>query len=182
MTTTGRRFAAQETTIYRDLQNTMTKVKATTLRISPRDLMNAKDVQAEIRFDRGGRRYVVRCKKWANWLDNLRAAERCIYYLHRAIEEYGVTTSESGLDAAFAQFFVAFEAPPDDTVLMLTDGKVKWHEVLGVDPTKVNRQGVINAFRALARVHHPDFGGSPDDFKRIKAAYDEGVAATSKSG
>lgn len=174
----GRRFAAQETTVYRDLQNTMKKVGASSLKIAARDLMDVKDVQAEIQFDRGGRRYVVRCKKWGNWLDNLRAAERCIYYLHRAIEEYGVTTSESGLDAAFAQFFVAFEATPDDAVLMLGDGKAKWYEVLGLDPQKITRQGVINAWRALVRVHHPDNGGKPEDFKRIKAAYDEGIAAT----
>jgi DnaJ-domain-containing protein 1 len=171
-----RRFKAQETTTYRDLQATMKRLGATSLRVSPRDLLNPKDNQAEIIFDRGGRRYAVRCKKWGDWLDNLRAAERCIYYLHRAIEEYGVITNEQRLGEAFAGFFLQFEAPPDDTVLMLGSGRSEWWEVLGVrqDATKGE---VVNAFRALARIHHPDTGGNADDFKRIRDAYERGIAA-----
>lgn len=172
----ARRFAAQETTTYRDLQTTMKKLGATSVRVAPRDLMNPKDIQAEIVFDRGGRRYVVRCRKWGAWLDNLRAGERTIYYLFRAIDEYGVTTSEQQLGEAFTALFAGFEATPDDTVLALGSGKQIWHEVLGIKPgaTKVE---IISAFRALARTHHPDTGGDADTFKRLRTAYEQGIAA-----
>lgn len=172
----ARRFAAQETTTYGDLQTTMKKLGATSVRVAPRDLMDAKDVQAEIVFDRGGRRYVVRCKKWGAWLDNLRAAERTIYYLYRAIDEYGVTTNEQHLGQAFAALFAGFEAPPDDTVLALGSGQQLWHEVLGVKP-EATKPEIINAYRALARTHHPDAGGDAETFKRLRSAYEQGIAA-----
>lgn len=171
----ARRFAAQETTTYRDLQGTMKKLGATSLRVSPRDLMNPKDTACEIIFDRGGRRYAVRCKKWQDWQDNLRAAERTIYYLYRAIDEYGVTANESKLGEAFAQFFTAFEAAPDDAVLMLGSGKNEWWEVLGVK-VEATKAEIINAYRALAKIHHPDTGGDPETFKRLRKAYEMAIA------
>jgi DnaJ-domain-containing protein 1 len=169
-----RRFAAQETTTYRDLQNTMKRLGATSLRVSPRDLLNAKDNACEIVFDRAGRRYVVRCRKWTDWLDNLRAAERTIFYLYRAIDEYGVTTNESKLGEVFAQFFTAFEATPDDTVLALGSGAENWWEVLAVKQD-ASKAEVINAYRALAKIHHPDAGGQPEMFERLRRAYEQGV-------
>lgn len=176
---TARRFAAQEPTIFRDLQSTMRKLGATSLRVSPRDLLNPRDNQSEVIWDRAGRRYVVRCKKWPNYLDNLRASERVIYYLHRAVEEYGVTSSQGKLDEAVEQLFSAFEAPPDDTVLMLASGQDRWWERLGVRQA-ASRVEIINAYRALAKTHHPDAGGEPETFKRLRAAYEEGIAATSQ--
>lgn len=171
-----RRFKAQETTTYRDLQNTMKKLGATSLRVSPRDLMNPRDLQAEIIFDRGGKRYVVRCKKWSDWLDNLRAGERVIYYLHRAIEEYGVVTNEQRLGEMFSTFFLCFEATPDDTVLMLGDGSKPWWETLSIR-REASRAEIMNAYRALAKIHHPDAGGSAADFKRLRKAYEDGLQA-----
>lgn len=176
--TPARRFEATETTTYRDLQNTMRRLGATSLRV-PRDLLDPKAKGAEIIFDRAGRRYVVRCAKWPAFLDNLRAAERTIYYLYLAIDNYGATTNASTLEAGFAQFFAGFEALPDDTaLLMLTDGSAPWHEVLGVrlDAAKAD---VISAFRALARTHHPDAGGDPAMFKQLRRAYEQGLAARS---
>lgn len=170
----ARRFAAQETTTYRDLQNTMKRLGATSLRVNPRDLMNPKDVQVEIVFDRGGKRYVVRCRKWADWLDNLRAAERTIFYLYRAIDEYGVTTNEAKLGEVFAQIFTAFEATPDDLVLALGSGSEAWWDVLGVK-REATKAEVINAYRALAKIHHPDTGGTADTFKRLRRAYEQAV-------
>lgn len=172
----ARRFRAQEVTVYRDLQATMRRLGATSLRVGQRDLLNPRDVQAEIVFDRGGRRYVVRCKKWADWLDNLRAAERVIHYLYRAIDEYGVVTNEQRLGEAFEQFFSGFEALPDDTVLMLGDGSAPWYETLGVKPD-ATRADIMAAFRALARVHHPDASGDPEMFKRVRRAYEQGLEA-----
>lgn len=46
------------------------------------------------------------------------------------------------------------------------------HEVLGV-PDWASAEEVKQRFRELALLHHPDHGGDPQEFMRIKAAYDE---------
>jgi DnaJ-domain-containing protein 1 len=175
-----RRFAAQETTVYRDLQNSMKRLGATSLRVGQRDLLNPKDVKAEIQFDRAGKRYVVRCMKWANFLDNLRAAERTIFYLYRAIAEYGAETNAQAFGQAVDQFFAGFEALPDDSVLMLGNGKQHWWDALGVKQ-EATKAEIISAYRALARVHHPDAGGDATMFKRLREAYEHGLTARGAS-
>jgi hypothetical protein len=175
----ARRFKATETTVYRDLQNSMRKLGATSLRVGQRDLLNPKDVHAEIVFDRptsnGAKRYVVRCMKWTNHLDNLRAAERTIFYLYRAIAEYGAETNAQAFGQAVDQFFAGFEALPDDTVLMLGNGKQDWWDALGIKRAATKAE-ISSAFRSLARVHHPDAGGDPVTFKRLREAYEHALA------
>jgi hypothetical protein len=175
-----RRFQAAETTIYRDLQSTMRKLGATSLRV-PRDLLDQDAVGAEIVFDRNGRRYRVSCDRWRYWLDNVRAAERTIYYLYSALNDWGALSSETVLDGAFDQFFGGWQATPDDSVLLLGDGNRPWWEVLGVTP-KATAAEIRNAFRALARVHHPDAGGDPADFRRLREAYEMGMADIEQRG
>jgi DnaJ-domain-containing protein 1 len=165
---TKRRFSAKPTTIQRELRLVIERMGATSLHIN-QDVFNG---TAEIVFDRGGRRYVFRCEKYEDVLDNLRAAQLTISYLWRALEEYGVTSNESDLERSFAQFFLGFEAAPDDTALLLASGHREWWEVLGVEPG-ADRQAVVNAYRALAKIHHPDAGGNPEDFKRLRQAYEE---------
>ncbi|MGE3267108.1 MAG: DnaJ domain-containing protein [Chloroflexota bacterium] len=172
----GRRFSANEGTIYRDLQATLRKMGASSLRVG----QNFETGEYEITFDRGGRRYVFRCNRWKHPLDNLRAAQRSITLLHQALEEYGTTSSERDLNKQqadpFDQFFAGFEALPDDTVLMLGSGRSSWWEVLGVSQGAAKAE-IIAAFRSLARVHHPDAGGNAEDFKRVRSAYEAGLKA-----
>jgi hypothetical protein len=149
----------------------MRRLGATSLRVGDRDLLNPRDVKAEIVFDRNGKRYVVRCAKWSNFLDNLRAAERTIFYLYRAIAEYGAESNEKAFGQAVDQFFAGFEALPDDSVLMLGSGRPDWWEVLGVTRSASNAE-IISAYRALARTHHPDVGGDPAMFTRLRKAYE----------
>jgi hypothetical protein len=170
-----RRFTAAPATIQRDLRNVIEKMGATSLHIN-QDIFQG---TAEIVFDRGGRRYVFRCDKYDDPLDNLRAAQLTITYLWRALEEYGVTSEEQAVDRSFAQFFLGFEAAPDDTVLLLGSGRDEWWEILGVDPD-ADRQTVVNAYRALAKIHHPDAGGNPEDFKRLREAYERALQALEK--
>lgn len=165
-----RRFSANEQTIYRDLRNIIVAMKATSLKVS-QDIMVG---TAEIVFDRAGQRYVFRCGKYKNSLDNLRAAQLTITYLWRALEEYGVTSEAKQVDQIFSTFFLGFAATPDDSTLLLGSGKANWWEVLGVK-AEADKQAIINAYRALAKVHHPDAGGSADDFKRLREAYDRGL-------
>jgi hypothetical protein len=167
-----RRFSAQQTTVLRDLRAVIERMNATSLHIN-QDIFQG---ISEIVFDRAGRRYVFRCEKYPEALDNLRAAQLTITYLWRALEEYGVTSEEHKMEQAFAQFFLGFEAPPDDTVLLLASGRQEWWEILGVDPN-ANMQAIVNAFRSLAKVHHPDAGGDPEDFKRLRKAYEQALEA-----
>jgi hypothetical protein len=175
-----RRFTAQPKTIQRDLRKVITVMGATSLKVS-QDIFEG---TAEIVFDRGGQRYVFRCDKYQDAIDNLRAAQLAITYLWRALEEYGVTSEAETLERVFAQFFLGFAATPDDTVLLLSSGAEEWWKILGVEPEAdqpatpalvTAGASVRNAFRALARRHHPDAGGDPGEFKRLRQAYEQAL-------
>lgn len=168
--TKRRRFTAQPRTIQRDLQRVMASMGATSLKIN-QDIFEG---TAEIVFDRSGQRYIFRCEKYADPLDNLRAAQLTITYLWRALEEYGVTSEEHTLERTFAQFFLGFTATPNDTALLLGSGQQKWWEILGVVPD-ADKAAAVSAFRALARVHHPDAGGNSDDFRQLRTAYEQAL-------
>jgi len=165
---TKRRFSAQPKTIYRELQTVITRMGATSLKVG-QDIFEG---TAEIVFDRAGQRYIFRCDKYDEALDNLRAAQLTITYLWRALEEYGVASEVEVLDKVFAQFFLGFAATPDDTTLLLGSGQAEWWDILGVDPD-ADQEAIINAYRALARVHHPDVGGNAEDFRRLRGAYEK---------
>lgn len=174
-----RRFKATMETVYRDLQSTLRQMGANNLRVG----QEFDSGEYEIVFDRNGRRYVFRCRKWPVALDNFRAAQRTISLLYSAMEEYGVAQTLTDIKSGqkrtsdpFERFFLPFEATPDDTVLLLGSGVNSWWEILGVSKSAA-KQEIINAFRALAHVHHPDHGGNPDDFKRIRQAYEDGLRA-----
>lgn len=171
--TPARRFEAKAETVQRELVTLMKKLGATNVRIE-QDLMTG---EAIIRFDRRGTRYIFTSTQYKNTLDNLRAAQLTIDYLWRALEHYGVTQSKATLDQAFATVFLGFEVAPDDTTLLLGDGSNDWWVILGVDKT-ADRTTIINAYRALAKRHHPDAGGNPDDFKRLRTAYEAAMGKT----
>jgi hypothetical protein len=166
----SRRFQATSQTTIKDLQRIMTKISATSLRID-QDVMHG---SVKVIFDRAGKRYVRECSKYENSLDNLRVIGLQIEYLYRALEVYAEDIVETSFDIEFDRIFNGFLATPDDTALLLGDGKSPWYEILGVkqDATK---QDIRNAFRALSLVHHPDSGGNEDDFKRINNAFREGL-------
>jgi len=170
MATNKRRFSATQQTTIKDMQRIMTKINATSLKIE-QDIMSGK---VKVIFDRAGKRYVRECERWSESLDNLRAIGLQIDYLYRALEVYGVDMSEVSFDQEFDNVFAGYLATPDDSVLMLGDGTDTWYTILGIkeDATQAD---IRNAFRALARIHHPDAGGHEEDFKRLRKAYDEGM-------
>jgi hypothetical protein len=167
---TNRRFSATQQTTVRDLQRIMTKIAATSLRIE-QDVMGG---GVKLIFDRAGKRYVRECHRWESSLDNLRVIGLQIEYLYRALEVYGVDINETSFDQEFDNVFAGYLAIPDDNALLLGDGSAKWWEVLGIK-ADATHEDVRNAFRALAKFHHPDAGGNEEDFKRLRRAYDEAV-------
>jgi DnaJ-domain-containing protein 1 len=50
------------------------------------------------------------------------------------------------------------------------------YEVLGVRPNAAP-EIIGAAYRALAKVHHPDAGGNAEEFKRVRAAYEQALQA-----
>lgn len=173
--TNRRRFSATSQTTIRDLQRIMTTIGATSLRID-QDVMQG---EVKVTYDRAGKRYVMTADTWEDSLDNLRAIGLTISYLYRALEAYGVKVEESKFDQIFDQLFGGFIATPDDSVLMLGSGRAAWFETLGVK-ADASKADIRNAFRALSKIHHPDAGGDPEDFKRLRAAYDNGLKIARK--
>lgn len=166
----ARRFSATQQSTIKDLQRIMTRISATSLRIE-QDVMGG---GVKVIFDRNGKRYIRECTRWEESLDNLRAIGLQIDYLYRALELYGVDMSETNFNQEFDSIFGGFLAPPDDSALLLGDGKKPWYEILGVQPN-ATKADIRNAFRALSRVHHPDSGGNEEDFKTLNLAYKEGM-------
>jgi hypothetical protein len=168
----ARRFEAKQTTIIRELQSLMQKLGATSLRIDTPNLLDESDVLARITFDRHAKRYISVCDRWDHWVDNLRAAQLAIEYTWRIAEGYGVSINEN---AILDRIFAALEAPLDPNILLLGDGNGEWWEVLGVAPD-ASGAAIVNAYKALAKVHHPDMGGRKEDFIRLKTAYEKGIS------
>lgn len=182
-----RRFEAQRATIDRELKAILAKMGATNGRA---DLdITEREVTATVIFDRNGKRYTFRCAKWPHQMDNYRAAQLTIVRLYQALEDYGTTRDEVDTaplpqrprkereaEAAFEALFGSFQPAPDDTTLLLGDGRTDWWDVLGVART-ADRRTIENAYKALARIHHPDTGGSPEAFIRLRRAYEAGVQA-----
>ncbi len=164
-----RRFSAQDSTVKRELKNTMNKIEATSLRIESDEMGG----EIKVIFDRDGKRYTKTCNRWENSLDNLRAIQLSIEYLYRAIEVYGVETEEEFNDL-FNSVFIGIEATPNDDVLMIGTGEKEWWEVLGIEKD-CSKKDIINAYKALAKVHHPDVGGDKHIFIRLRKAYEEGI-------
>ena len=163
-----RRFKAQEKTVKSDLRNTMNKIDATSLKIS----MDEFTGEVEVIFDRNGKRYTKKCSKWENSLDNLRAIGLSIEYLYRAVEIYGIESQEE-LNNLFDSTFIGIEATPDDSVLLIGNS-TNWWEILGTTK-EATKQDIINAYKAMAKVHHPDTGGNSEQFIKIRKAYEEAI-------
>lgn len=170
-----RRFSASTQRMQSDFYRLMNDLKATSLKIE-QDVMAG---TARVVFDRTGRRYVFDGAKFKDSTDNLRAIYHTIRYLYKALDEYGVVKEEHDFDTMFDQIFTGFLATPDDTAFLLSDGRTPWWEVLGVE-RDADRDAIRNAFRALSKVHHPDAGGQAEDFKRLRRAYDDGMAQVKK--
>jgi hypothetical protein len=170
-----RRFTATSQTTIRDLQRIMTQLAATSLKID-QDVMGG---TVKVVFDRAGVRYTLAADTWPDSLDNLRAIGLTITYLYRALEAYGVQIEEARFDEIFQRIFGGMIATPDDTTLLLGSGKAPWYDVLGVK-ADASKTDIRNAFRALSKIHHPDYGGDAGDFRRLRDAYDAGLKAAKK--
>ena len=93
--------------------------------------------------------------------DNLRSVGLAVEHL-RGLERHG---GASMMEKAF-EGFAQIEAP----------GTKHWSMVLGVSAT-AGRETIIDAYRKLARVRHPDAGGSEAMMAELNVARDGGLKA-----
>lgn len=121
------------------------------------DQAQPSDPGAAVYWQRG--RQAMRCMaidRYDRVQDNLAAIAATIEAM-RAIERHG---GAEILDRAFK----GFAALPEKA-------SQPWREVLGIPPESlVSLQVIEDRFKALARVHHPDAGGDPEQFQKVVQA------------
>lgn len=101
---------------------------------------------------------VFACDKWRKIEENIYAIYKTIEAL-RGVERWG---SSDLMERSFTGFTAL---PPAAT-------KRDWWDVLGV-PRGAGPHQIKEAYRDLARRHHPDNGGSTDRMAEINRAYEE---------
>jgi hypothetical protein len=108
---------------------------------------------------RNGRQEVMACDRWLETWENMRAVYHAIEGL-RAMERAGATQI---MERAFTAF--QLPAPAAD-----------WRSVLGVEVGMTPSADYLRKlFRDLAAAHHPDRGGSEEEFKRVQGAFREAM-------
>lgn len=73
-----------------------------------------------------------------------------------------------GVSEFIERSFTGFKAIPE------TSSVKRWFEVLGV-PENADKQTIVNAYRNLAKAHHPDAGGDNKMFTAVNEAYQQGI-------
>lgn len=109
-------------------------------------------------FKRKGKELCFACDCWSHVQDNMNAITHTIEAL-RGIARWGTGDM---MEAAFTGF-MALPAPGQTT------GESPW-QILSVAVNATEEQ-ILDAYRAKAKIHHPDRGGNPADFHRIQQAY-----------
>jgi hypothetical protein len=99
---------------------------------------------------------------------------RCI-----AIDRYNLIADNIAAVAATLEAMRAIERHGGAEILertftgfaALSDGSQKpWREVLGLTTQDLTIGGVDDAFRRLAKIHHPDAGGNAEQFRELSEA------------
>lgn len=101
-----------------------------------------------------GEQKVLPCDRWIALAENMQAIAKTVNAM-RGIERWGAKEIISAM-------FRGFEALPD--------GLRSWWDVLGL-PSSADRAMIDAAYRSLAKVRHPDVGGSLDEFAELSEAY-----------
>lgn len=120
------------------------------------------DTGVAVYFTLNGEQRCIPCDRWDMVEDNLQAIRKTVEAL-RGLDRWG---AKAIVDAAFS----GFKALPD----VATTPDEPWYDVLGVDPFAGPAE-IRKAFADLAKKHHPDVGGDPEQFAKIRRAYERGM-------
>lgn len=110
------------------------------------------DPGAAVYFRLKGKPRCLACDRWDRVADNIAAIAQHVDALRR-IDRYGVGTME--------QAFAGYAA--------LTTSVAEWWQVLKLSPTATLIQ-VEEAYKRLAKEHHPDVGGSHEAMAKLSEA------------
>lgn len=116
------------------------------------------DPGVAVYFKRKGKELCFACDCWHHVQDNMQAIAQTIQAL-RGIARWGTGDM---MEAAFR----GFTALPEST------NGLTWWKVLGTAHNATEDQ-VKDAFRSLAKQHHPDIGGSAEKWMEIRQAFDQ---------
>lgn len=112
---------------------------------------------------------------YEDWRHNVRAVALGLESL-RAVDRYGITrTGEQ-----YRGFTALSSKPAGDEALTVQDAKLVFSDALKrpiTDAEASTTEDVLYMFRAAAKVHHPDVGGSEQVFKLLVRARDTLLAA-----
>lgn len=100
------------------------------------------------------------CDKWKKVEDNLQAIRKTVNSF-RMMPEWGVSDM-------LKRAFTGFKTLPSTSVAKT------WWEILGV-PHNASKEAIVSAYRNLAKMHHPDAGGTNQHFTEINKAYQDGI-------
>lgn len=127
------------------------------LRGIPRGDENPGDPGAAIYFSYKGRATVLACDTYYRVADNIAALAAHLEHL-RAIERHGVGTIEQAL--------AGYKALPADTA-------ANWRAVFGfAADSRPTREQIDTAYKAAAKIHHPDIGGTEVGMAHLNRARD----------
>lgn len=118
------------------------------------------DPGVAVYFTRGeqNRQYCFACDKFTDVHLNIHAIGLTIQAL-RTIERNGASDMLDRAFEGFKQLAAKASAP--------------WRQVLEIEITWPHRDAIEEAFKRLARIHHPDLGGDAERFREIVRARDE---------
>lgn len=120
-----------------------------------------KDRGIAVYFVLDSQQQCVPCDKWDHIEDNLQAIRLTIEAL-RGLERWGAKEMVSAAFKGFAALPASVEKA--------------WYQVLQVSQG-AREQEIRDAFRNLARIEHPDAGGSVEAFLNLQRAFEEGLKA-----
>lgn len=103
--------------------------------------------------------HVIACDAWDLVKDNYRAIAKTVEAV-RGIERWGATELMKRMFSSFRMLRAAGPAPR------------AWHVVLDV-PVDAPAAAIRDAYRELAKRHHPDNGGSHETMAEINRAFEE---------
>jgi DnaJ-domain-containing protein 1 len=120
------------------------------------------DTGVAVYFTLKGEQRCIPCDRWVLLEENIQAIRKTIEAL-RGIERWGTP-------GVVAAAFHGFQALPEG-------GNVSWWRVLEVAPD-ASEMEIEAAYRRLAKKHHPDTGGSAEQFAAVHGAYQQAKRKT----
>lgn len=123
------------------------------------------DTGIAVYFIYNNEQVVFACDKWDKCEDNLQAIRKTIEAF-RGQERWGVSE-------LLKRTFTGFKELPEQS------NAKPWWQVLGVQKN-ANVFQIKEAYRALAKIHHPDVGGNHALFQEINNAYQQALKSFEK--